>query len=219
MPKKRSKGFETVFNFDHNEICGNVNQEIELFTFLCKLAEGIKFSIFYKNKFIYSTHLGYLEPFLEEWIYLLEYFKNLKKVEKYYNLSLSGLEINTFTDESNSQLIQTVSFIEDKFFEENWNNEININFIEISDKKLEELIETTKTDSVIFFHGKQQKEIILHDHILNIGYPSIYIVNPIIMNIDQFIINKKLPLIIKSKINKRRVKYNKFLNKELKCIN
>ena len=118
------------FNYTHSEICKRVKDEIELFTFLKNLAEGMPFKVFFENGNVFSNSLSISPSLLQLSRQFLTYFNNLRTIENYYNLHFTDFNFNLIDKTSfNKTEILIKAYLKESI-EYNWNDELTMDIID-----------------------------------------------------------------------------------------
>jgi len=191
------------FNYTHSEICKRVKDEIELFTFLKNLAEGMSFKVFLENNNVFSNSLSISSSLLQLSRQFLTYFNNLRTIENYYNLHFTDFNFHTIDKASfNKTEILIKAYLKESI-EYNWNDEFTMDLID-SESVIDHLKKINNEDVSLFCFENSETEIELHGHKVKIGYKRFEIIEPLITNLQSIIENneKVIRVISKKKILK-----------------
>jgi len=191
------------FNYTHSEICKRVKDEIELFTFLKNLAEGMPFKVFIENGKVYSNSLSISSSLLVLSRQFLNYFNNLRTIENYYNLHFTDFNFNSIDKTSfNKTEILIKAYLKESV-EYNWNEEFTMDIID-TESVIDHLKKINNEDVSLFGFENTETEIELHEHLIKIGYKRFEIIEPLITNLQSIIEKneKVIHVISKKKILK-----------------
>ena len=206
---KETKETKVNFNYKHNENCKNTNEELELFTFLKYLGNGMLFTIYTKNGKSFSQSLPILDPIIKESDFYLQYFQKLKEIENYFHARFTNINIHSISAITFDHVIFLISIIKGESQLHEWDGEAQMELFDDSEESLNELnkLNTNATPALLF--QQQPEEFELHDQKINIGYKTIEIINPLVWNIGRSKRNKDKAIWIKSKNKQIKVSYSK----------
>ncbi len=197
------------FNYTHKEICNNVRDEIELFTFLKKLGEGEIFTVFAKSGEVFEKSFPIMKPLQDEGYFFLNYFNNLKKIEQYYKLRFSNISIHSVTDSVIKKVELLITVINGEKVEYDWNDELTLNLFDGYDENIEQLRQVNEINAPVVAHHKVEEIIDLHGHEINIGYKKVEFLESYVSNLQEIIDMKEDVVKMKSKCDKILISYTK----------
>jgi hypothetical protein len=205
---------EVKFNYTHADICSNTKEEIETFTFLNKLASGVKFTVYSKQGVEFPSPFAEIKPFKETTGTLLDYFKRLKKIENYYKLRFSNFPITSITDSAirKSKLLEAI--IDRRKMEYTWDDHVFMEFSEYSENSVRQMDQELKSGSPLIVQHKNMEVVELHGHKVKAGYKVVEFLEPYVCDVDEAIRAKANSITIRSKSNKILVSYDKGLEQE-----
>lgn len=196
------------FNYEHDEICKNVKDEIELFTFLSKLGGEEQFTVYAKSGESFSKTFPKMIPLIKESQYYLEYFNVLKLIEHHYRIRFSNINIHTITESTFNKVGIIKSSILGESIEYNWDDELPMDLIEFTDETLDQLKIINEVNEPVEAHYKVEEIIELHGHSINIGFKKVQVLESFVANLKSIIEEKEKTAIIKSKSKKIRISYS-----------
>src|SRR5690606_23133419 len=119
--------------------------------------------------------------------FLLEYFRKLKKIENFYHLRFSEVEINSITQNTINSVNRIVDVVEGNVIIEDCNEEFEIEFDSFHESVLEILKKNSVLKEPIEAVYSNEEIIILHGRKINLGYRKVRYLEPIILNLSDFI--------------------------------
>lgn len=173
------KDLKTHLTYTHDENCGSIKDEIEVYDFLCHINSGKEFFIFLEDKSHLQLALTKETNQLNEVVFFHKYFTALKRIEREFKVSFKGIKFDEINEEndniSNVALINNV--LENTKFNQSWDNGMSIKISsnpEIFFNIINELPATTK----IHFTEAQETKLFVHNCEVNIGYLNNLITDP-----------------------------------------
>ncbi len=212
---ENSLSSEIKFNYQHKEICKNVKSEVDFFTFLIKLCEGKKITVYHESKELFSRAFSEFSGLLSNAVFFLKYFENLKKIENFYKVRFANIHI----DEINDSAVKTVEFIvsvlENEYLTLDWDDELTFTLIEgYSDEHTHQLENMDKLNTPVVAQYEAEEKIELHGREINLGYKKMAFQDIFIINLVD-ILNKKDNIArVKSRSKKVYVSYTKDIKEE-----
>ena len=198
------------FNYQHKELCNNVKEEIELFTFMLNLAKGMKFKTFAKSGETFTNAFSPMEAMRKEAEYFLNYFINLKRIEKHFGIRFSNININTISKSTYNAVTEIISAIDGQTVEYNWNEELTMDLIEnYPEEAIEQLKAVNETKSPVGAFQQHEEIIELHGHEINLGYKKVEFPDSFVTNLQAIIDRKENIVRIRSHTKKMLVSYSK----------
>jgi NAD-dependent SIR2 family protein deacetylase len=168
-------------NFEHAEICGSVKEEIDLHSFLVNFGGREEFKILREGKVEFTGKVTEPHKNLEHWKAILKHFQMLKKIERKFDISFSGIQyIITDQDVRHIQVIEKAMIGE--LFDSPWTEAISM---QVTDKKKEDLevLSNIKHNQSVVINSPKATLLKLHGKEINIGYLT-YIVNDPFFDVD-----------------------------------
>jgi len=202
-----SNNAKTNFTFKHNKNCIKVNNEINLFRILNKLCKGELCTIFINNGKLFSRSFSEMKPLLKESSFYLQYFNNLKTIEKHYEIQFSDFEFQSINKKTYDNVLTILSVINSKKRKFNWDIEIKFGLKDSSDQTIEKLKRINHEGTPIVAFGSKWEEIELHGQKISLGHKVIELIEPNLTNIDSFVNKKDDVIRMKSKVNKVYISY------------
>ncbi|EDP95078.1 SIR2 family protein [Kordia algicida OT-1] len=197
------------FNYEHKEICENVNSEITLFKFLNRICNGEKFVVYTKKNNIPFSSFSKSPEFQKVVSLNLQHFLNLKTIENFFNVRFSNFKI----EELNDSTRKTVNFLCEMI---NGNQVISLSDTILltldknyDDKTIKQLKTYHNSSSDITIPIEENKIIKLYGENLKIGNESITVMNASIDNLEEIISRTNNVVRIRSKDNRVYVHYKK----------
>lgn len=136
------------FNYQHEQICKNVKSEIELFSFLKRLAEGSVFTIYPESGGLFSKAFPISTELLEQSIFFLHYFESLKRIENTYGIRFLNVHINDINDLSIKNVEYIISILENDYLVLDYNDELTVTLIENYTDEIVQQFESVNKTSV-----------------------------------------------------------------------
>lgn len=190
------------FNYKHNEICTKTNEEIELFNLLKNLGSGQQFKIYTQSGKTYTKNFQQMPLFIEEAEYFLEYFENLRLIEKHYLIQFLNININSISESTFELVKKVVSVINKTSTTSDWDDELQMELIDFSEHTIEQLKKVNELKAPVVANHKLEEEIEIHGQKLNLGYKKIEFLESYISNLDS-IINKNEKIARIKSLNKK----------------
>ena len=179
-----------------NKIIKSTNQGVKFYEILSRIIASQKFNVFENNKLVYPHKLNL--KFSEDALSakpLREYFLKLKKIEKYFQVRFT--KINLREPKVNS-VEAIIAYIEKVQLEKQFDG------FKLKNDNKEELEYLTKKgmgDKLFAFSEKERTIIDLHNLQFNIGYLHQIIKDGYIVNLEELKANKTTEIDIKSRTN------------------
>lgn len=195
-------------NYKHKEICNNVKEEIELFTFLKKLGDGETFFVYPITGQAFNKAIPIMEPLQNEANFFLDYFTKLKSIEQHYKVRFSEISLHSVTDSVIEQVNLITSVINGEKIESEWHDELTMDLIDNSDVSIEQLKKVNQVNSPIIANHKVEEKIVLHGHEINIGYKRVEFLESYVSNLQKIIDKEEEIVRMKSRCNKILISYS-----------
>jgi NAD-dependent SIR2 family protein deacetylase len=207
--RKIKKGLKVTFNFQHHNVCGKTRDEVQLCTFLVKLASGEPYTVFINGINRYSNKLEFLKGDRSVWEFYLDYFQRLLFIENTFNIVFTNIKIDDINEES-YQKAQWVEAVVN-------GDSIDMDLIEaipfpITDRTAEgeqQILTLSQHLDQFEIRSMIREKITLHGQEFDLGYPVTKVYDPVIMDFDSFDIKSTSHIMIRSKSNKIAVLYVK----------
>ena len=197
------------FQYKHNELCKNIKEEIELFSFLRNLAKGLPFTIFEKSGKKLKAAFSLSEIMIDESEYYLNYFENLSKIEKHYDIRFTDINISSVAKTYNIAL-DIIAAIDGTNVEHRWDDELSIELVEnYSDEAIEQFNAINKNKTPIAAFEPVEEIVNLHGHEINLGYRKTEFPDAFIVNLQELSDRKTNIAKLKSQSKKMLVSFKK----------
>lgn len=155
------------------------------------------------NDFKFSFDIPKHNLTMENEFQNLEYFKKLKKIEKYYSIIFEKIERITDADRENVNLL--INNINGNIIDNTNDKLIMLDIYELPDS-IDVEYEFLNED-VFDMRAKDLVSCTLHGHKIDVGYLHTYIENPKYLNKEAFITKKESKIIIECKAYTYVIKY------------
>lgn len=186
-----------------NEEIKSTNSGLKFYGILAKIVSNEKFKIYKEGKIFYDYNLKvkFTEDALDAKL-LFCYFQNLKKIEKYFDIRFTKIDLNKAYEKSVENILV---YIDNSQLVEQFNGLI----IKIEDEvEFENLVKNGKEEKV-FMASENEKTIIeLYDLTFNLGYQHRIIKDVFIENLEDLESNKTSEIKLKSKTNSIYIEYS-----------
>ncbi|MGL2999629.1 SIR2 family NAD-dependent protein deacylase [Flavobacterium sp. RSSB_23] len=179
--------------FPSDEIKSTISG-LKFYRILSKIVSNQKFKIYENHKllFNYSPKISFDEDALGAKT-LLEYFENLKKIEKFFDIRFRKIRLDKKHEESIKKIIY---FIDKTVFTEPFNG----HSFKIEDKdELDNFIKTGDKEKVLMISENEKTVIELYENKFDIGYLHTIIYDVFVENWEDIKLNKSLEIKLKSK--------------------
>jgi hypothetical protein len=188
------------FSYKHSEICVNIVEEIELYSFLKRISNGEKFEIFLDNKSHKGICLGRAEEFYVHTCKALEQFQKLKKIEDFYKIKFRKILTLQITEEVEKKIDQIITFIDQiPQVIDNWTGELTANIDLLRGKRMKTFKKEVESNSSLFCQDDSSSRVSIFDKELKVGYSYSIIEKPIISLLESN--NNTCKISIKSRSN------------------
>ena len=201
---KKHHKVDFTFNFKHNEVCRNLKEEIELFSFLHKLGSGMKFKVFVKSGEIYPYAFPPMTAILNESNYFLYYFDSLKQIEHLFGIRFSNFNLDSITETSQNKITEILAAGKHETIDYNYDDELTITLTEnYPNETIDQLKEVHNSEAPVAVFQNSEEIIELHGQKINVGYKKVEFVEPFVLNLKAII--ERTENIVKIKSNKRKI--------------
>lgn len=198
------------FNYKHGETCKNVKEEIELFLFLKNLSKGTPFSIYEKSRQKIKAVLSPSNSMLSESEYFLNYFKNLQRIEKHFNIRFADISFSSINKTTKNIVLDIIAAIDGQSVEYKYDQELTMELIEnYPEETIEQLSAINKEKQPIAAFEPNEKIVELHGHEINLGYKKTEFPESMVINLKEIVDRKSNIVRIKSQSKKMIVSYKK----------
>lgn len=197
------------FDYTHKDTCRSVREEIDLFTLMTYISKGLTFTTFTKKGETYTNSFPILQTLLEDSQYYLDYFKSLKKIENYYRVRFSDIEMDTITKSMHDKIKVLLSAIEGEFLEYYWDAELTFEIEDEIDQTINQLKAINNENGSFVGKLRTNKVIEVHGQEFDLGFERIEILNAHIVNLTALIDKKENLVKMRSKTKKALVSYSK----------
>lgn len=187
----------------------NVREGLDLFNLLNHLSTGIKFKVYSNSQLIknYDQELTQMSELKSEAEIYLNYFKILQKIEKEFNVKFYKIQYTSISNENFTTVLNLNKLIDDGYIDFDWDDEIDISFKDLSDRKLiYENIENCS--SMITSFVKEADQVLIHNCKILLGYIRHDIKFPKLLNKKEFLNGEVNSIKIKSKNRTLRISYD-----------
>lgn len=196
------------FMYQHNKKCSKVRNEIKLFEFLSRLFSEQRIKIFKDSK-ILSNHLSpRYDVLANDAKFYLNYFNNLKIIESNFDIQFDDIDFYSIDNKLSKTVENIIKIITNGYFEIKMNNnEALIQFKEIDSDTISQLENINKNS--VFRYDEDEKECFdLHGHYLDLGFKSIEIQDPKVINLEEVKKGKLNYVRIQSLSDQVKVRYS-----------
>lgn len=197
------------FTYEHNEFCNKVNEEIDFFTLLIKLCTGERFTFYSKSGQSYSYPLPQMTEFFDDSLFLLNYFKNLRIIEQYYNVRFMNINLNSITKKTNNLILTAISVINSQSREFDWDEELQMDLFDKSQKTIEQFSKFNDIDAPVIAYHKKEEVIEIHGQKIKLGFKKVEFQEPYVSNLESLLNGKEKFVRIRSKNRKIKVSFTK----------
>lgn len=205
---KKTKGVAFNFDYSHKDICRNVTEEIEFFSFLKRISEGNEFSVFSKFKSAISEAIPKSLELLELSESSLQYFKDLRIIENTYRIRFSDFKFSEINEENSKKVDYILSVINNDFLILDWDEEVEITLNEdYTDETVSQFQILSKKLLPLEIQKTIKQTIQLHDVSINLGYRKIELQEAITVNIEDIQNRTDNVVRVKSNLKKIHVTY------------
>jgi hypothetical protein len=177
-----------------NDEIKSTTSGLKFYQILYKIISNQKFEIYKDDKLFYNyiPKMGFTENALEAKT-LLNYFQNLKKIEKHFNIRFSKINL----DKKNEKIIEKIiSYIDKTTFTQQFNG----HSFKIEDKdEFDNFIKTGEQDKVLIISDNEKTFIELYENKFDLGYLHTIIYNVFVENLEDLKLNKTSEVILKNK--------------------
>ncbi|MDR7371037.1 SIR2 family protein [Flavobacterium aquidurense] len=176
----------------------SVNQGLKFYEILSRIANNIPFKIFKEGKLFFNSAQFPL-PFEKNAFNadgLQQYFANLRKIEKYFNIKFSGINLQQAFPER-VKLIQAKMNNQTLFYEFE-----GVSITTVEENEIEVLKNIEGIEKALAMSDKKKTVINLHGQDFDLGYIVDLIFDPVIRNPEDLIDFKNKEIIVGSKTNK-----------------
>lgn len=196
------------FTYQHKKICSKLSNEIKFFEFLSRLSAGSRISIFRgSNKIADQKGPMNKDLSLDSKIYL-DYFKNLKLIEKNYNIKFDDIDFDTINDTLIKKVNEIKSILNDGFYEIELNYELVVKLNKVNNQTIKQL-ELIGTENHKFEYLEKMDTIYeIHGQEINLGIKSMEFIDPQISNLSKIKTDRIKDARIISNVGKAKVSYS-----------
>lgn len=180
-----------------NENISSVKNGLNFYNMLSRIVSNIKFDLIKENKLFYRYDNRFIinDDDAFDAKLLLKYFEKLKKIERYFNVRFSAIDLNDY----NHKIARFIEAYIDKIvLEEEFNG---MTFKNKNKKEFNFLIEEGHKHKVLVMSDKQISIYNLHGIDFKIGYLHKYIQDAYIENLEDLKNNRTKEFSMKSKSN------------------
>jgi hypothetical protein len=215
LQHQRGKGeqgsIQLTFSYKHDQIVKRVREEVELFTFLCALAEGKKFHVFHKSKHVYTTDLGFIRSQLPLFEFYLSYFTQLQQIEKIHKVIFQGFQFDEIDEKMHHEAHLVIVAASNVEHEYKLHKGVKITFELATSADEEEYAMVCSNLEGLSLKSKLQDTISIHGLDLPLGFASARVAAPYIGTEETSTTadGRRIVLEIKSRSNTQLVKYDK----------
>jgi len=188
----------------HDEI-KTANLGLEFYKILSRITSNLKFKIFREGKLFFDSEQFPL-PFTKDAFEadtFLDYFINLKKIEKYFNTKFLNINLQNANKEGVNLLLAKA---ENKALEYVFTG-LRVSALDV--KELEVLKSIGKSEQALFIGDRKETKVKLHGEEFDLGYIQDIIEEPIILNPEVFENYNNEDILVGSKTNKIRRMFSK----------
>lgn len=193
-----------------NEEIKSTNSGLKFYEILSKIVSNEKFKIYREGKIFYNYNLKvkFSEDALDAKL-LYCYFKNLKKIEKHFEIRFTKIDLQKAHEKSVKNII---AYIEKSQLVEQFNG---LTF-KIKDKvEFENLIKSGQEEKVFLVSDNEKTIIELYDLTFNLGYQHRIIKDVFIENLEDLKSNITSEIKLKSRTNSIYIEYLDDVNKSM----
>jgi hypothetical protein len=198
------------FYFEHTENFINVNAEISIYSLLLNLARSEPFSIYVNNKEVINKALPENVELAKSAQFYLKHAKNLKLIEKYYNVRFNNFSIKSIEIKDVGVAERLVLIIQGKQVLQEWYGELIFTLENNSKNIIEQFKTINKKKSILEILNQEEEIIELHGQKMNIGYCKIEIQDCLVTNLESIIKGESLEAIFISQSKMAYASYNNF---------
>lgn len=198
----KSKGAHFNYDSELNKVIESPRLLLSYFKCFANIIQGIKFTILNDSKSVFS-HKLLTGEISEDLAFMIDYLEKLLKVESNYMTRFKNLKINDINEANYYHLKCLIAKSENVFIEESTpsmrailNDDFDKGFLTINEEQ-----------HIVFMGENFETRINLHDKEFNLGYKKSYIIDPVILNIEDIKNKKATQAIISSKSGKMKVGY------------
>jgi len=215
LEHQRGKGEEgsiqLTFSYNHDKIVKRVREEVELFTFLCSLAEGRKFHVFYKSKHVYTTDLGFIRSQLPLFEFYLSYFTQLQQIEKLHKVIFQGFQFDAIDEKMHHDAHLVIVAASRAEHEYKLDKGVKITFELKTSADEEEYAMVCSNLEGLSLKSKLEDTISIHGLDIPLGFANARVAAPYIGSEETSTTSdgRRIVLEIKSRSNTQLVRYDK----------
>jgi len=181
------------------------NLGLEFYKILSRITSNLKFKIFREGKLFFDSEQFPL-PFRKDAFEadaFLNYFTNLKKIEKYFNSKFSNINLQNANKEGVNLLLAKA---ENKALEYEFTG-LRVSALDVIE--LEVLKSIGQSEQALFIGDRKETKVKLHGEEFDLGYMQDIIEEPIILNPEVFENYNNEDIVVGSKTNKIRRMFSK----------
>lgn len=203
--KFKNKGFLGKIDIKSHDICKDVDSLILYYEFLTRINAKMSFTIILKNGEKYSEKLSSIDV-INDFESYLDYFKRLKKVERFFKVKFKNFQHNGISDQSNKNLNKLISIIDKDEFTANLLGDFYLTVGNPGSHKTNTELECVFKEQLLRLTYRDEETINLHGVEFDLGLKHIIINDPIYSNTEE-VLDGSNKLIIKSKNKKVKINY------------
>lgn len=198
----KSEGAHFNYNSELTDIIESPRVLLDYFKCLASIMEGVKFTILKENQSVFSHKLIANKNF-EDLGFMIDYLEKLLKIESLYMTRFKNLKRNDINESNYYHLKCLIAKSENTFLEEDTPPMRAILF-DTFDKGF---LSINEEQHIMYIGENIETKIDLHGKEFILGYKKCYIIDPIIINIEDIKKNKTNEALISSKSGKMKVGY------------
>lgn len=200
-----------TFNHEHDEKCGKVSEEIQLFEFMKEAASGQEFTAFTDSGKSVTNIFPSMPQMVRDCEYYLQYFRNLRTIERQYNLRFTEISINSIDRKAFKLAQVVVAAIKNEELIYDWHDQLQADLVDTTKETLSqfETLDGDEKSAPIEVIHKTEEFVEMHGQKISLGYKKVIFPQPYITNLDQLKSHEESTAIVKSKSNKMVVIYFK----------
>ncbi len=198
--KVESKGAHFNYTSELNDIIESPRGLLDYLKCFASIMQGAKFTILKENLSVFS-HKLITDKMSEDLVFMIDYLEKLLKIESLYMMRFRNLKRSDINETNYYHLKCLIAKSENVFLEE----EIPSMRAILDDDFDKSFLSINEGQHIAFIAENIETKINIHDKEFVLGYKKSYIIDPIIINIDDVKSKKTNEALISSKSGKVKV--------------
>lgn len=209
--KRDAGGIQLTFSYKHDAAVKRVREEVELFTFLCALAEGKKFDVFLNSKHVYSADMGFIRSQLPLFEFYRSYFIQLQQLEKIHKIIFKDFQFDEIDEQMHHHARLAILAANNSEHEYKLDKGVKITFALKSQADEDEYKMVCTSLEELSMKSKKHETIRLHNLDIPLGFANARIAEPYIASDEtsETAEGREIILEIRSRSDTQLIRYDK----------